>query len=75
MGLVKYFKLKKQSEILRSDINNMINESKQLSDQIDKLENDLNYIERIAREELRMAKKGEKIFRVIKNKSAEDFHQ
>ena len=64
MGLIKYFQLKKQSEQLRTEINSLINESKYLTDQIGKLENDMDYIERIAREEFRMAKKGEKVFRI-----------
>ena len=69
MGLIKYFQLKKQSEQLRTEIKSLINESKYLTDQIGKLENDMDYIERIAREEFRMAKKGEKVFRVINLKN------
>lgn len=69
MGLIKYFQLKKQSEQLRTEINSLINESKYLTDQIGKLENDMDYIERIAREEFRMAKKGEKVFRIINLKN------
>ena len=69
MGLIKYFQLKKQSEQLRTEIKLLINESKYLTDKIGKLENDMDYIERIAREEFRMAKKGEKVFRVINLKN------
>ena len=74
MGLIKYFQLKKQSEQLRFEIKSLINESKYLNDQIGKLENDMDYIERLAREEFRMVKKGEKIFRIInlKNKNNTD---
>ena len=74
MGLIKYFQLKKQSEQLRFEIKSLINESKYLTDQIGKLENDMDYIERLAREEFRMAKKGEKVFRIInlKNKNNTD---
>ncbi len=32
-----------------------------------KIENDLNYIEKIAREKYKMVKPGEKIFKVIEN--------
>ena len=74
MGLIKYFQLKKQSEQLRFEIKSLINNSKYLTDQIGKLENDMDYIERLAREEFRMAKKGEKVFRIInlKNKNNTD---
>lgn len=37
----------------------------QLRDEVSKLENDLEYIERLAREKYRMVKRGEKIFRVV----------
>ena len=74
MGLIKYFQLKKQSEQLRFEIQSLINEGKYLTDQIGKLENDMDFIERLAREEFRMAKKGEKVFRIInlKNKNNTD---
>ena len=69
MGLIKYFQLKKQSEQLRFEIKSLINESKYLTDQIGKLENDMDYIESLAREEFQMAKKGEKVFRIINLKN------
>lgn len=37
----------------------------QLRGEIASLENDLEYIERLAREKYRMVKRGEKIFRVV----------
>ena len=65
MGLMKYFQLKKQNEKLVEEIDIIRNERKKISQKINKLENDLEYIEKIAREEFRMAKKGEKVFRII----------
>jgi len=72
MGLIKYFQLKKQNQKLIEDINIVRNERKKLSKKIGKLENDLEYIEKIAREEFRMAKEGEKVFRVIHKDSNEE---
>ena len=40
MGFIKYFQLKKLSEQLRFEIKSLINESKYLTDQIGKLENE-----------------------------------
>ena len=71
MGLIKYFQLKKQNQKLIEDINIVRNERKELSKKIGKLESDLEYIEKIAREEFRMAKEGEKVFRVIHKDSNE----
>ena len=65
MGLIKYFQLKKQNQKLIEDIKIVRKERKKLSKKISKLENDLEYIEKIAREEFRMAKEGEKIFRIV----------
>jgi len=39
---------------------------KTLEEETSRLEQDLEYIERLARERYRMAKKGEKVFKVIK---------
>ena len=61
MGLIKYFQLKKQNQKLIENINSVRNERKELSKTIGKLESDLEYIEKIAREEFRMVKQGEKI--------------
>ena len=72
MGLIKYFQLKKQNQRLIDDINSVRNERKELSIKIGKLESDLEYIEKIAREEFRMAKQGEKVFRVIHKNSNEE---
>ena len=72
MGLIKYFQLKKQNQKLIEDINIVRNERKELSKKIGKLESDLEYIEKIAREEFRMAKEGEKVFRVIHKDSNEE---
>jgi cell division protein FtsB len=72
MGLIKYFQLKKQNQKLIEEINSVRNERKELSKKIVKLESDLEYIEKIAREEFRMAKQGEKVFRVIHKNTNEE---
>ena len=72
MGLIKYFQLKKQNQKLIENINSVRNERKELSKTIGKLESDLEYIEKIAREEFRMVKQGEKVFRVIHKNTNEE---
>jgi len=37
-----------------------------------RLENDLEYIEKLAREKYRMAKPGEKVFKVVPKKESDD---
>ena len=47
------------------EIDLLINKEKDLSAELDRLENDDDYIKKIARERFHMIKPGEKIFRVV----------
>ena len=49
-------------------INGLQTEKDSLIATNEKLQHDIEYIEKIARERYRMVKKGEKVFRVIKKK-------
>lgn len=62
MGLFKYFQLKKAKGMLELEIANMDKENKAMKTQVDALKSDPYYIEKKAREEFGMAKKGEYIF-------------
>jgi cell division protein FtsB len=64
-GLYQIYLLNKQKSQIQSHIEQLKTERDSLVAEIPRLENDLDYIEKLARERYRMAKKGEKVFRVI----------
>ena len=64
VGILKLISLYKETKIQQNKLNNKYTEINNLADEIDKLENDPEYIKRIAREEYQMARKDEKIYRV-----------
>ena len=73
MGVVKWYQLRQERRHMQMEIDLLINKEKDLSAELDRLENDDDYIKEIAREQFHMIKPGEKIFRVddrrkIKNK-------
>jgi len=68
-GLYQLYGLKKERAKIQTRINELREEKLQLEDEKIKLKTDYKYIEELAREKYRMAKKGEKVFKVIeKNK-------
>ncbi|MFQ5865606.1 MAG: septum formation initiator family protein [bacterium] len=66
-NLYKLWNLKQNHNELLSEVKNLELEKTELSKQIENLNNDLDYIEKIAREEYKMGKQGEKIY-IIKEK-------
>ena len=64
-GLLQLHKLKKEKAKIQIHISQLRENRKILMVEKDRLENDLNYIEKIAREKYRMAKPREKVFKVI----------
>jgi len=64
-GLYELWKLKKQQHAIENHISSLENKNADLTVERDKLRDDMEYIEKLAREKYRMAKKGEKVFRVI----------
>tara|TARA_Y100000590_G_scaffold75685_3_gene83624 strand:+ start:57674 stop:57835 length:162 start_codon:yes stop_codon:yes gene_type:complete len=50
------------------DIDSLRSEQGRLTGEKDRLQNDLEYIEKLARERHRMAKPGEKVFKVLEKK-------
>ena len=68
-GLYQLYGLKKERAKIQTRINELREEKQQLEGEKMKLKTDYKYIEELAREKYRMAKKGEKVFKVIeKNK-------
>ena len=66
-GLLKLYKIKNQREKIQTHITQLRNEREQAKEKKNKIENDLNYIEKMAREKYKMVKPGEKIFKVVPN--------
>ena len=66
-GLLKLYKIKNERQIVQKKITLLREEREKLKAEKIKIENDLSYIEKIAREKYKMVKPGEKIFKVIDN--------
>ena len=64
-GLFKLYKIKNQRKKIQTHITQLRNEREQAKEKMNKIENDLNYIEKMAREKYKMVKPGEKIFKVV----------
>jgi len=64
-GLHQLYQLKKQRKEIQKQIDQLREEKIALENQKTKLTTDYKYIEELAREKYRMAKKGEKVFKVI----------
>ena len=66
-GLIKLYKIKNQRKNVQNHITQLRKEREKKKEEKNKIENDLEYIEKIAREKYKMVKPGEKIFKVIEN--------
>jgi len=64
-GIYKLYKIKKKRKLIQNQITQLRIEREKIKTEKNKLENNLDYIEKIAREKYRMVKPGEKIFKVI----------
>ena len=63
-GLLQLYKLKNERAKIQNHISELRQNRERLIKEKNKLENDLKYIEKLAREKYRMAKPGEKVFKV-----------
>jgi len=68
-GLYQLYKLRSEKARIQSTISSLRDKKQLLEEEKTKLNNDPKYIEQLAREKFRMAKKGEKVFKVIENDS------
>ena len=66
-GIYKLYQKKREKERILKEIDRLREEQQALLGEKDRLENDLEYIEKLARERHRMAKPGEKVFRVMES--------
>lgn len=71
-GLYQIYQLHKQKNSIETNIDRLKGEQDSLRRESSRLESDLKYIEKLARERYRMARKGEKVFRVLKSSKSKD---
>ena len=71
-GIFQLYKIKKERKNIQDHIFNLRKEREALVTEKNRLENDLLYIEKLAREKYRMAKPGEKVFKVLENNKIDD---
>ena len=64
-GLFQLYKLKEEKGSIQKHISELRKEREILISEKKRLENDLMYIEKLAREKYRMAKPGERVYKVI----------
>ena len=67
-GLYQLYQLRSEKAKIQSTISSLRNKKQLLEQEKNKLSSDPKYIEQLARERFRMAKKGEKVFKVIERK-------
>ena len=71
-GIFQLYKLKRERAEVQAHITLLRKERERLKSEKSRLENDLDYIEKLARERFRMAKPGEKVFKVIPKSTDSD---
>ena len=71
MGIVKWYQLRKERNRIQAESDQFIQNEVILTDELDRLKNDEEYIKKIAREKFHMVKPGEKVFRVIDRRKTE----
>ena len=65
IGLVRWYLLRSERNQVQTEIERLIQEEVELTNELDRLTNDKEYIKKIAQEKFHMVKPGEKVFRVI----------
>ena len=68
MGIVRWYQLRHERNHVQTEIDRLILKEDELTNELDRLINDKEYIKKIAREKFYMVKPGEKVFRVIDRK-------
>ena len=71
-GLFQLYKLKQERKEVQQHIIQLRENRETLIAEKNRLENDLEYIEKLAREKYRMAKPGEKVFKVVPKKESDN---
>ena len=72
LGVFKWYQLKKERNQIQIEIDELMLTEKKLLEKLYRLENDDDYIKKIAREKFHMVKPGEKNFHVIDKRKNEN---
>ncbi len=67
-GVIQYLRQKSHKHALMQEIDTLKVQKTKLKNESKRLKNDLDYIEKIAREKYNMKKKDEKVYKIIKEK-------
>ena len=67
-GLLQLYKLKRDRAKVQAQISQLRKERERVMVEKNRLENDIQYLEKLARERYRMVKPGEKVYKVIPEK-------
>ena len=67
-GLLQLYKLKRDRAKVQAQISQLRKERERVTVEKNRLENDIQYLEKLARERYRMVKPGEKVYKVIPEK-------
>lgn len=67
-GYSKYQDLAQRNRLLEEKLTQLESSNKKLAGEIKKMEEDHTYVEKIARDKLRVSKKGEIIYKIIEDK-------
>ena len=65
LGIIRWYYLKKERNHIQNKIDKLIEEEAFLTQKLELLTNDKEYIKKIAKEKFHMVKPGEKVFRII----------
>ena len=71
MGIFKWYQLRQERNQIQMEIDQLVLDEKVLIEELDRLENDDEYIKKIAGERFHMVKPGEKVFRVVDRRKVE----
>ena len=71
IGIVRWYQLRKERNRIQAEIDQFIKDEAVLTNELDRLKNDEEYMKKIAREKFHMVKPGEKVFRVIDRRKTE----
>ena len=71
LGLMRWYELRKKRIKIQNEIDFHISKELDLTDELNRLTNDSEYIKKIAKERFQMVKPGEKIFRVRDKRNIE----
>ena len=65
MGIVRWYQMRNERNQIQVAIDQLTQKEAELTNELDRLTNDKEYIKKLAREKFHMVKPGEKVFRVI----------